>query len=261
VIISSGYTDKGLIREINEDNWYVNEPSPTSKTFYAIVADGMGGHNAGEVASNIATTTISEYINNRYSDKLSYDELKGMLLKAVEEANTKIFAESLHSKERTGMGTTLVMCFVINNKVIVTHVGDSRVYIVRKNTIYKITKDHSLVAQLVEEGKITEKEALNHPQKNVITRALGTDTMVDIDMCEFDLYDGDYILLCTDGLSNMLTDEEILTTITESENVIISPKNLVDRANENGGNDNITAVVLKYADILNQDEKGMNEDE
>jgi len=261
VIISSGYTDKGLVRKINEDNWYVNEPSPISKTFYAIVADGMGGHNAGEVASNIATISISEYINKRYSDELSYDDLKGLLLKAVEEANKNIFAESQYSQEKTGMGTTLVMCFIINNKVIVTHVGDSRVYIVRKDAIYKITKDHSLVAQLVEEGKITEKEAHNHPQKNVITRALGTDATVDIDMCEFDLEDDDYILLCTDGLSNMLTDDEILKTIIESENVIISPKNLVDRANEKGGTDNITAVVLKYADILNQDEKGMNEDE
>lgn len=261
MIISSGYTDKGKVREINEDNWYVNEPSPISKTFYAIVADGMGGHNAGEVASNMATTVISEYINKRYSDELSYEDIKVVLLKAVEEANTHIFAESLSSIEKTGMGTTLVMGFIINNKVIVTHVGDSRVYIMRNNTIYKITKDHSLVAQLVEEGKITEKEAINHPQKNVITRALGTDSSVDIDMCEFDLEDGDIILLCTDGLSNMLTDEEILTAVTESENVIISPKNLVDLANEKGGGDNITAVVLKYADILHHDEKGMNEDE
>ncbi len=261
MIISSGYTDKGLVRKTNEDNWYANEPSPISKAFYAIVADGMGGHKAGDVASSTATTVISEYINKRYSDELTYDDIKVVLLKAVEEANAKIHAESLHSKSKAGMGTTLVMCFIINNKVIVTHVGDSRVYIIRKNTIYKITKDHSLVAELVEEGTITEKEALNHPQKNIITRALGTDTIVDIDMCEFDLEDEDLVLLCTDGLSNMLSDEEILTIVSESENVIISPKNLVDRANEKGGEDNITAVVLKYADILHQDEKGMNEDE
>lgn len=261
MIISSGYTDKGLVRKTNEDNWYANEPSPISKAFYAIVADGMGGHKAGDVASSTATTVISEYINKRYSDELTYDDIKVVLLKAVEEANAKIYAESLHSKAKAGMGTTLVMCFIINNKVIVTHVGDSRVYIIRKNTIYKITKDHSLVAELVEEGTITEKEALNHPQKNIITRALGTDTVVDIDMCEFDLEDEDLILLCTDGLSNMLSDEEILTIVSESENVIISPKNLVDRANEKGGEDNITAVMLKYADILHQDEKGMNEDE
>lgn len=261
MIISSGYTDKGRVREINEDNWYVNEPSPISKAFYAIVADGMGGHNAGEVASNMATTIISEYINKRYSDELTYDELKIILLKAVEEANTHILTESMTSKERGGMGTTLITCFVTNDKAIVTHVGDSRVYIIRKDTIYRITKDHSLVAQLVEEGKITEEEALHHPQKNVITRAIGTDTSVDIDMCEFELEDSDIILLCTDGLSNMLTDEEILNTVTESENVIISPNNLVKYANEKGGEDNITAVVLKYAETLHQDEKGINENE
>jgi len=261
VIISSGYTDKGLVREINEDNWYANEPSPVSKAFYAIVADGMGGHQAGEVASRLATETISEYINNRYTDELSYGDLKVMLIKAVEEANKRILAESRKSSTKIGMGTTLVMCFIINNKVIVTHVGDSRLYLLRKNSIHKVTKDHSLVAELVKEGKITEKEALTHPQKNIITRALGTDSTVEIDICEFDLIDRDIILLCTDGLSNMLTDDEIFKTVSESENVIISPKNLVDRSNENGGTDNITAVVLKYADILHHDEKGMNNNE
>lgn len=261
MIISSGYTDKGLVREINEDNWYVNEPSPISKAFYAIAADGMGGHNAGEVASKMATTIISEYINERYSDSLSYDDLKIMLIKSVEEANSLILSESASSSEKNGMGTTLVMCFIINDKAIITHVGDSRAYILRKKAIHRITKDHSLVAQLVDEGKITEEEALNHPQKNVITRALGTDSTIDIDLCEFDLKDGDVVLLCTDGLSNMLTDDEIKSTVLKSENIIIAPKNLVEQANENGGSDNITAVVLKYADILHHDEKGMNENE
>ena len=261
MIISSGYTDKGLVRGINEDNWYTNEPSPTSKAFYAIVADGMGGHNAGDVASDLATTTISEYINSRYSDELSYDDLKTLLIKAVEESNALILSESKKSREKIGMGTTLVVCFVINNRAIVAHVGDSRVYIIRKNNIRKITKDHSLVAELVNEGKITEKEALNHPQKNVITRAIGTDPTVDIDISEFNLKDGDIILLCTDGLSNMLSDSQIKNIVLKSENVIISPKNLVDCANEKGGSDNITAVTLKYADSLHIDEKGMNEDE
>ena len=261
MIISCGYTDKGLVREINEDNWYANEPSPVSRAFYAIVADGMGGHNAGEVASSLATNKISEYINKRYSDELSYNDLKIMLMKAIEEANRLILAESKNSTSRKGMGTTLVMCLIVNNKVIVTHVGDSRLYLIRNNVIHKVTKDHSLVAELVKEGKITEKEALTHPQKNIITRALGTDPTVEIDICEFDLIDRDIILLCTDGLSNMLSDDEILKTISESENVIISPKNLVDLSNERGGTDNITAVVLKYADILQHDEKGMNNNE
>ena len=123
-----------------------------------------------------------------------------------------------------------------------------------------MTKDHSLVAQLIDEGKITETEAQNHPQKNVITRAVGTEPTIDIDVYEFGLKDGDIILLCTDGLSNMINDEEIKNTILNSENVIIAPKNLVDIANKNGGEDNITAVILKYADILHQSE-GMNTDE
>lgn len=260
MIISSGYTDKGLIRKINEDNWYVNEPSPISKAFYAIVADGMGGHNAGEVASNMATITISEYINKHYTDNLSYDSLKSMLIKAIEESNKKILKESISSKEKIGMGTTLIMCFITNDKAIVTHVGDSRLYLIRNNKIHRMTKDHSLVAQLIDEGKITEKEALNHPQKNVITRAIGTEPTVEIDIYEFGLTDGDIILLCTDGLSNMVSDEEIISSISSSENVIIAPKNLVDLANKKGGADNITAVILKYADILHKVE-GKNTDE
>ena len=260
MIISSGYTDKGLVRKTNEDNWYVNEPSPISKSFYAIVADGMGGHNAGDVASNMATNTISKYINKHYTDELSYDALKALLIKAVEESNRQILAESIKSREKTGMGTTLVMCFIINNKAIVTHVGDSRLYLIKKEKIHRMTKDHSLIAELIDEGKITETEALNHPQKNVITRAIGTDHIVDIDVYEFSLTDGDIILLCTDGLSNMISDDEIKDTILNSENVIIAPKNLVDLANKKGGADNITAVILKYADILHKVE-GMKEDE
>ncbi|MBR2500241.1 MAG: Stp1/IreP family PP2C-type Ser/Thr phosphatase [Clostridia bacterium] len=261
MIIASGYTDKGKVRIANEDNWISCEPSPSSKSFYAIVADGMGGHNAGEVASKIATTSISDFINKNYSDVLSYDELKTMLLTATELANKAILDESKKSLKKAGMGTTLVLCFITDNRVIALHVGDSRIYLIRNNTIHRITKDHSLVQELVSQGTITEEEAVNHPQKNIITRALGTDIKVDVDVLEFDSKDEDILILCSDGLSNVLCDTEIKQTVIDSENVIIAPKNLVDRANENGGPDNITAVVLKIADLITKNEEGMKENE
>ncbi len=261
MIIASGYTDKGLVRKANEDNWFSCEPSPISKAFFAIVADGMGGHNAGEVASKIATDTISDFINKNYSDELEYDALKNMLLTATELANKAIFDESKTSSDKSGMGTTLILCFIIDNRVVVLHVGDSRLYLIRSNTIHRITKDHSLVEELVSQGTITEEEAANHPHKNVITRALGTDSVVDIDVLEFETKDEDILILCSDGLSNVLCDTEIKQTVLDSENVIISSKNLVDRANENGGPDNITAVVLKIADLIAKNEEGMKENE
>lgn len=256
MIISSGFSDKGRIRELNEDSWYTFEPSPSAKCFYAMVADGMGGHNAGEIASRMTVIKISEFINKMYNDSLTYDELKAMLLSAVEEANRAVKEESVNNETTSGMGTTLVLCFITGYKAIILHVGDSRLYIIRGIGIHRITKDHSLVAELVKQGKITEREASTHPQKNVLTRAMGTDPKVDVDMSEVDLKENDIILICSDGLSNMLTDIEIGRIILESENIIIAPVNLVHAANEKGGTDNITAVLLKIAPDTPGNEKG-----
>lgn len=260
MIIASGYTDKGLRRNANEDSWNFCEPSPIPRAFYAIVADGMGGHNAGDVASKLATDVTSDYINSAYKDDMEYEELKKMLIRAVEKANTVVFDESCKSRLTSGMGTTIILCFIIDKKAIVLHIGDSRLYLIRSGNIKRITKDHSLVEELVAGGTITEEEAQNHPQKNIITRALGTSRKVEVDVLEFDIKNEDTLLLCTDGLSNMISENEIKEIILNSENIIIAPQNLVNRANDNGGIDNITAVVLKYADHLQQ-EKGMTENE
>ena len=240
-----GYTDVGQTRPINEDSFYLSEYSQELDAAYVMVADGMGGHQAGEVASSMAITQISDVINQGFMADMSPSAIKELLVRGIKKANSVIYDKGQTEEGCRGMGTTVTLCFILGETAFIAHVGDSRAYILRQGVLHQITVDHSLVQELLQNGKITEEEAANHPQKNVITRALGTDAGVEIDLYEFTLCDGDLMLLCTDGLSNMLPDEVLTKMMQEGNGALhILAKELVAAANERGGFDNITAVVL-----------------
>ena len=236
----SSATSVGCIRSLNEDSYFVSEPD-SKGTVFAIVADGMGGHNAGEVASEKAVKILKNDIQEKFGESP-----KNILIGAVFEANKKIYEMSKKGAELSGMGTTITACVVEKNNVTAAQVGDSRLYLIRGNEINQITKDHSLVEMLIDSGAITKEEAKNHPQKNVITRALGTDETVEADFYEFKTKKGDIILLCSDGLVNMLDDTEILSVIKSSEDFKSVANTLVENAENAGGTDNITVVLIKY---------------
>lgn len=238
-------SDVGRTRPINEDNFYVSEYARKQEALYAMVADGMGGHNAGETASEIAVEVISEFINEYFNDQIPPEQVRELLIAAINQANRLIYSDSRDNVKLSGMGTTLTACFLYGMQATVAHVGDSRAYIIRDDVIHRVTSDHSLVAELLQNGQITPEQARNHPQKNVITRAVGTDPKVEIDIYEFEIQANDIILLCTDGLSNLLSDREMYHMIREAESMEDAAAALVDAANEKGGLDNITAVLLE----------------
>lgn len=236
----SSATSVGCIRPLNEDSHFVSVPD-SSGTVLAIVADGMGGHNAGEVASGKAVGIVRKDVLGKCEKNA-----KHILMKAVENANREIYEMSRSEKKLSGMGTTMTACVAEENSVTAVQVGDSRLYLIRRDEITQITKDHSLVEMLVESGKITKEEARYHPQKNIITRALGTDKTVDADIYEFATEKDDVILLCSDGLVNMVEDEEILSVINNCETLDDAANKLVTAAEEAGGTDNITVILIRF---------------
>ena len=232
----------GKIREINEDAFFIAK----SHENLFIVADGMGGHNAGEVASNIAIDVITEYIQKNLNTQENHEEplIFQEIRKAVMEANLKILERSKSDDHCQGMGTTLTLALILT-KVYIGHIGDSRAYRINKQCMTQITEDHSLVAELVKNGSITEMEAKTHPQRNIITRALGTDENIKIDVYSVPFDQGDIIILCTDGLTNLVEPSEIMEYMLYSESIQSGCEHLVALANERGGFDNITILAIK----------------
>lgn len=234
-------TDIGRERKVNEDYYFVSEENSEIKLF--IIADGMGGYNAGEVASKMATEEVKEYVNKHFEkNKSSRESIVDMLNKAVEHANKVVYKKSKNNKELEGMGTTLDVCLIYNSKVYIAHIGDSRVYRIRKEFLRRITKDHSYVQTLIEDGKITKEEAYNHPKKNMLTKALGCVEKVEPDIYVKTFLKGDTLIMTTDGLTNMVRENEIYNIIKECKQEAV--QKLVLRANENGGYDNITIIVI-----------------
>jgi protein phosphatase len=233
-------TNKGLKRENNEDSFIVEES--VRFNLYA-VADGMGGHRAGEVASSIAIDTVRE-IFKKSCEKNDF-KVPSFIIESIEAANGRIRKEACKNKECSGMGTTISMMVVdlLLNTAYIGNVGDSRVYILRNGEITQITEDHTYVNELLKKGRITSEEAKHHPKRNIITRAVGSEKYVQADIFEIELFDNDVILLCTDGLTTHLTDEKIFNTIKKygsSESV----QKLIKLANDNGGTDNITIIIV-----------------
>ena len=235
-----GITDKGVVRTQNQDGYYLDVPS--EHLAVGVVCDGMGGANAGNIASEIASRRISEYIIKSYRKRMDSDDLEKIIRNAISSANIELYDMSVGDAALSGMGTTVVVALVKNDKAVIAHVGDSRVYIINE-TIKQLTRDHSVVQSLIESGKITPEDAKVHPRKNIITRALGAEEKVAVDSSVIDISDGDTLLLCTDGLNNYLDDTDILSVFTEND-IADVPDRLVEMANNNGGGDNITVVTL-----------------
>lgn len=234
-----GITDTGRVRDHNEDNFAVLELA--GKVLF-VVADGMGGHDAGEVASRIAIETVCKVIQENHA--LSTDHL-GLVERAVQEANSEVLQEG--GRRKSDMGTTLSVALVENDIVYVANVGDSRVYWIANGSITQITTDHSLVAKLVAAGKLTKEEARNHPKSNLLFRTIGADEIVKVDTARVELKKGGTLLLCTDGLWGEVPDEEIHRVCAEEKNIVPVGARLVGLANENGGKDNITAIVARVS--------------
>lgn len=233
-------TDKGKVRADNQDAFFAGRISDSA--VFAVVCDGMGGANAGSVASENAVRHISEYIIKSYRNEMSADELETLVRNAVISANIELYDMSVNDPLLSGMGTTAVIALVKEDGAVIANVGDSRIYLVNEE-IRQLTRDHSVVQSLIESGKITPEDAKVHPRKNVITRAVGAEENVTPDSAVIKLSDGDSLLLCTDGLSNYLDDGDILN-IFKNTDISAVPEALANRANSNGGGDNITVVTL-----------------
>jgi protein phosphatase len=230
-------TNIGLIRQTNEDSYVCINP----KTY--AVADGMGGHAAGEIASKLLVNTIEDFFSEEILIKIDQDVLEKIILKA----NERILEKAQNHTEYAGMGTTASLLHIEADTCFWAHIGDSRIYLLRNNQLAQITQDHSLVWDLVLNGTLTQEEALIHPQRNMLTRAVGIDADIKVDKGSFALEKNDKLLLCTDGLTNMVNEIE-LQEILASETIDDKAAALIDQAIRAGGVDNITAIILENDD-------------
>ncbi len=231
-------TEVGLVRRQNEDCLCV---FPDLALF--AVADGMGGHLAGEVASRMAVESLARQMRSE-----DQGDIVKNLLEGVRRANSTIYAASRDDGSCRGMGTTITAAVIREGDLILAHVGDSRAYIIRGNKIYPLTEDHSLVQEMIRCGGITRDQARDHPHRNVLTRALGTEPLVDVDLIRISLEKGDIILLCTDGLYGLVEDEEILDLVITAGGPDQAVRRLVDEALKRGGIDNISVIVVEMDD-------------
>ena len=234
-----GKTHTGIRRKENEDNFVCNQKA--SRCVLA-VSDGMGGHNAGAVASKVVISAIEDYAQKHDMFENTAKMVKG----AISYANEIVFLQACSHKERAGMGATVVVAVVSGRKAVIGNLGDSRAYVVSKNSIIQITDDHSYVNELVKNGLITKEEAQIHPKKNEIMKAVGIGNEVFPDIFEVNFKTDEALLLCSDGLTNMVSDERILQIMNEYDNEEMMVDKLIDEANLNGGTDNITVVIKKF---------------
>lgn len=237
---SFSITDVGKSRQMNQDYVFHTNDSVGELPNLYIVADGMGGHNAGDYASRFCVEVFIEHIKQS-SDKTPI----GMIGSALLYANQLLIEKAASDVNLQGMGTTFVVCTIINNIMYVGNVGDSRLYMMNEE-IHQITEDHSLVEEMVKSGEILRDEVRSHPNKNIITRALGANKVLVPDYFEVEISDKDTILLCSDGLSNMIEDEVMLSTMKEYKDDLETVANvLIGKANDNGGKDNISLIIIK----------------
>jgi protein phosphatase len=246
-------SDTGQVRQLNEDSLLANE-----REGVFLVADGMGGLSKGDVASRIAVETVNRFITESRTEDITwpikpqdqYSMEENRFLAAISLANWSVYSEFLRDNRNSAMGTTLVGLLVDKEMAIVTNIGDSRVYLIRNDTIQQVTEDHSLVMDEVRKGNMTLEEARLHPQRHVINRALGIAETARVDISSIALQEGDLFLLCSDGLSDMLTDEELLAITRSNPAGALRElgEQMVSAANEKGGKDNISLVLVRFHD-------------
>ncbi|RKQ37435.1 Stp1/IreP family PP2C-type Ser/Thr phosphatase [Oceanobacillus halophilus] len=234
-------TDRGKVRSHNEDagGIYYN----SHNHMLAVIADGMGGHQAGDVASQMAISLLQE----KWEKTSAFDKpekIEEWLRATMDEINEKLFLHAQENKECEGMGTTIVVTIYVDDFLTVGHIGDSRCYLLNQDGFKQITEDHSLVNALVRSGQLSKEDAVHHPRKNVVLRALGSEAEVDTDIKTITVEEGDILLLCSDGLTDKLLDEELLEIIKQNEDLEKASKELVQLANNRGGEDNISLILL-----------------
>lgn len=231
--------DIGRKREVNQDFVFVSDEPIGNLPNLLVVADGMGGHKAGDFASRFVVESLKEDLA-----RSTEDGPEAMIRKAIQSANHRLIEVAKQDVRLEGMGTTLVVATIIEHTLYFANIGDSRLYLLNEN-IKQLSKDHSFVQEMVRLGGINAEEAKHHPDKNIITRAIGAKKNVEIDFFEFRIQKGDMILMCTDGLSNMVEDDEMYRIVKSSRDIVEAATRLVEKANENGGNDNIGVVLAE----------------
>ncbi len=242
-----GLTDVGKVRTNNQDTYFCSILTKEQQAIF-VVCDGMGGAQAGNVASELATQVFTEHIKQHIRPQMSRKYMASVLRNAVTFANYETYHKSNSSDEFAGMGTTLVGGILCDDFGLVANVGDSRLYMWNGNTLTRVTKDHSLVEEMLERGEITHEQAQIHPHKNLITRALGTDRKVEADFFDIQNEDPFTLLLCSDGLTNLVSDNEIAQHLAMDESLEDICIKLVDLANSRGGYDNITVLLISKED-------------
>ncbi|MGH8751160.1 MAG: Stp1/IreP family PP2C-type Ser/Thr phosphatase [Burkholderiales bacterium] len=240
-------SDPGMVRSHNEDS-----VSADAQSGFVILADGMGGYNAGEVASGIATATLGTTLKQTLQSAALADAANGepravkLLQQHIADANTSIYQAAVNQPQYSGMGTTLVVGLFYDNRVSIAHLGDSRLYRLRGEEFKQVTRDHSLLQEQIDSGMITEEMAALSQNKNLVTRAMGIDPEVEPEIHTYDTQPGDIYLLCSDGLSDMVEDEEIhLTLASLGANLPLAAQQLVQMANDNGGRDNVSVILVR----------------
>ncbi len=234
-------SDIGLVRKTNQDSFYTS--CLEDGVAWAVVCDGMGGANGGNVASKLAVEKITEQITSAYRKDMEPNSIKNLLTTAVYNANALIYEKALEEPSLAGMGTTVVVALVTEEMLYIVHAGDSRAYLITSDGINQLTTDHSVVQEMVKSGEITEEQAMRHPRKNIITRALGIHTEIELDYIEASIASKDAVLICTDGLTNYVKSDKIYQYFQEIDKKDLADA-LISTAKDLGGSDNITVVVI-----------------
>ena len=239
---SWGLSDPGCVRKQNQDAFLIEQID--RNTLLCIVCDGMGGAKSGNIASTLAVDVFVQEIRRCYKSSMDQEKIDQMLMSAVKLANFTVYDQSLQIEEFDGMGTTLVAVLIKGKKATIINVGDSRAYSIDSDGIHQITKDHSLVQMMVDKGELTPERAKTYPGKNFITRAIGTEPIIISDLFHRNVVKGDFILLCSDGLSNMMDDQEILFEVVHGVNKQHCCQRLLNIAQNRGAPDNVTSVLI-----------------
>ncbi len=244
-VTAFGLSDVGLVRQNNEDSWAVIEDP-----HFFVLADGMGGHQAGEIASHTAVTELCDIVKSQWEDACnrSFHDMRKAMRAAIEQMNRAVFKKSRSDPVLKGMGTTLCCLYFHPKGVIYAHVGDSRIYRLRFGRFELLTKDHSLCRELVDQGQLSEKEAPDFMYRNIITKAIGTEPYVEPSVHLSDIMEGDLYLMCTDGLSDLLTVKEMFGILSQQMSVEDTVREFIATANARGGHDNITVVITQVSD-------------
>ena len=239
-------SDKGLVRKRNEDNHFVGQwLFRDEKVYLWIVADGMGGHQAGDVASAMAINILVNHFEAVLRGQQGVPDFERAMTEGIQQANADVFAMASRREDLAGMGTTLTAAFYYGANLVTGHIGDSRAYLLDGKDPRQITADHSLVAEMVKSGDLTAEEAEDHPHRNIITRALGTEDSVVVEVSTHQVSSGDWLLLCSDGLTDMVSKEEIAQIIHSQPSERDPANRLVSLAKERGGHDNVTVILVQ----------------